>query len=231
MLGTIVNSITIIIGAIIGVIIKKGIKESYKTIVMDGIGLSVIVIGIMGAIKSENIILVIISIALGGILGELIAIEKKLDNLGNSLEKRLGAKDSNFSKGFVTASLIFCVGAMAIIGSLEAGIQGDYSTLFAKSIIDGITSLIFASTLGIGVAFSSISVFIYQGIITFFANSVKDLLTFEVIREMSAIGGILIMGIGINILGLKKIKVGNLLPAVFIPIIYYIFTNIVKIIR
>ena len=129
MLGTIVNSITIIIGAIIGVIIKKGIKESYKTTIMDGIGLSVIVIGIMGAIKSENIILVIVSITLGGILGELIGIEKKLDNLGNTLEKRLGGKDSNFSKGFVTASLIFCVGAMAIIGSLEAGIQGDYSTL------------------------------------------------------------------------------------------------------
>ena len=231
MLGTIVNSITIIIGAIIGVIIKKGIKESYKTTIMDGIGLSVIVIGIMGAIKSENIILVIVSITLGGILGELIGIEKKLDNLGNTLEKRLGGKDSNFSKGFVTASLIFCVGAMAIIGSLEAGIQGDYNTLFAKSIIDGITSIVFASTLGIGVAFSSISVFIYQGIITIFANSVKDLLTIDVIREMSAIGGILIMAIGINILGLKKIKVGNLLPAVFIPIMYSIFLNLVSFIR
>lgn len=231
MIGTIVNSIAIIVGAIIGVIIKKGIKDSYKTTIMDGIGLSVIVIGLMGAIKSENIILVIASIVIGGILGELIGIERKLDNIGNSLQKKLGARDSNFSEGFVTASLIFCVGAMAIIGSLEAGIQGDYNTLFAKSIIDGITSIIFASTLGIGVAFSSIAVFIYQGTITIFANSVKGLLTPEVIREMSAIGGILIMAIGINVLELKKIKVGNLLPAVFIPVIYYILTNLVDLVR
>lgn len=229
MLGTIINSIAIIVGAIIGVIIKKGIKESYKTTIMDGVGLSVIVIGLMGAIKTENIILVIGSIVIGGILGEFIAIEKKLDKLGNSLQEKIGAKDSDFSKGFVTTSLIYCVGAMAIIGSLEAGIQGDYTTLFAKSILDGITAIIFASSLGIGVAFSSISVFVYQGIITVFANSAKDLLLPEVIIEMSAVGGILIMAIGINILELKKIKVGNLLPAVFIPIIYYIFMSIVKI--
>ena len=231
MLGTIINSISIIIGGIIGVVIKKGIKESYKTTIMDGIGLTVIIIGVMGAIKTENIILLIGSIVVGGILGEFIAIEKKLDNIGNSLQNKLGSKDSNFSQGFVTASLIFCVGAMAIIGSLEAGIQGDYNTLFAKSIIDGITSIIFASTLGIGVAFSSIPVFLYQGSITLLANSVKDLLTPEVINEMSAVGGMLIMAIGINILGLKKIKVGNLLPAVFIPIIYSIFVSLIKIAR
>lgn len=231
MIGTIVNSIAIIVGAIIGVIIKKGIKDSYKTTIMDGIGLSVVVIGLMGAIKSENIILVIASIVIGGVLGEFIGVERRLDNLGNSLQKKLGARDNNFSEGFVTASLIFCVGAMAIIGSLEAGIQGDYNTLFAKSIIDGITSIIFASTFGIGVAFSSIAVFIYQGIITIFANSVKGLLTPEVIREMSAVGGILIMAIGINVLELKKIKVGNLLPSVFIPVIYYILTTLVKFAR
>ncbi len=231
MLGTIINSISIIIGGIIGVVIKKGIKESYKTTIMDGIGLTVIIIGVMGAIKTENIILLIGSIVVGGILGEFIAIEKKLDNIGNSLQNKLGSKDSNFSQGFVTASLIFCVGAMAIIGSLEAGIQGDYNTLFAKSIIDGITSIIFASTLGIGVAFSSIPVFLYQGSITLLANSVKDLLTPQVINEMSAVGGMLIMAIGINILGLKKIKVGNLLPAVFIPIIYSIFVSLIKIAR
>ena len=231
MLGTIINSISIIIGGIIGVVIKKGIKESYKTTIMDGIGLTVIIIGVMGAIKTENIILLIGSIVVGGILGEFIAIEKKLDNIGNSLQNKLGSKDSSFSQGFVTASLIFCVGAMAIIGSLEAGIQGDYNTLFAKSIIDGITSIIFASTLGIGVAFSSIPVFLYQGSITLLANSVKDLLTPQVINEMSAVGGMLIMAIGINILGLKKIKVGNLLPAVFIPIIYSIFVSLIKIAR
>lgn len=227
MLGTMVNVIAIIVGALFGIIIKKGIKDDYKNTIMDGIGLAVIIIGIMGGIKSDNIILVIGSIVVGSILGEIVDIENKLDNLGNSLQKRFGGKDSNFSKGFVTASLVYCVGAMAIVGSLESGIQGNHQTLFAKSILDGISAIIFASTLGIGVAFSSIPVFIYQGSITLLANSAKSLLTPEVINEMSAVGGILIMAIGINILGIKKIKVGNMLPAVFIPIIYYLLVNLI----
>lgn len=231
MLGTIVNALAIIAGALLGIAIKKGIKDDYKNTIMDGIGLTVVIIGIMGGIKSENIILVIGSIVVGSILGEIIGVEDKLDQLGDSLQKRFGGKDSNFSKGFVTASLVYCVGAMAIVGSLESGILGNHQTLFAKSILDGISAIIFASTLGIGVAFSAIPVFIYQGSITLLANSVKSLLTPEVINEMSAVGGILIMAIGINILGIKKIKVGNMLPAVFIPIIYYVLANLVYIAR
>lgn len=229
MLGTIVNALAIIVGALLGIAIKKGIKDDYKNTIMDGIGLTVVIIGIMGGIKSENIILVIGSIVVGSILGEIIGVEDKLDKLGNSLQKGFGGKDSNFSKGFVTASLVYCVGAMAIVGSLESGILGNHETLFAKSILDGISAIIFASTLGIGVAFSAIPVFIYQGSITLLANSVKSLLTPEVINEMSAVGGILIMAIGINILGIKKIKVGNMLPAVFIPIIYYVLANLIYI--
>lgn len=228
MLGTIVNVIAIIGGALLGIIIKRGIKEEYKNTIMDGIGLAVITIGIMGAIESKNIMLVIASIVVGSIIGEIIKIEDRLDNLGDSLQNKFGGKDSNFSKGFVTASLVYCVGAMAIVGALESGIQGNHETLFAKSILDGISSIIFSSTLGIGVAFSSIPVLIYQGGITLLANLVKDLLTPEVINEMSAVGSILIMAIGINILGIKKIKVGNMLPAIFIPIFYYIGVNLVK---
>lgn len=231
MLGTIVNSLSIIIGSLIGISIKRGIKEEYKSTIMDGIGLTVIIIGIMGSIKSDNIILLIGSIVLGSIIGEALRIETKLNNLGDSLESKFGGDDSNFSRGFVTASLVYCVGAMAIVGSLESGIAGNHETLFAKSILDGISSIIFASTLGIGVAFSAIPVAIYQGGITILANSVKDLLTPMVINEMSAVGGILIMAIGINILNIKKIKVGNMLPAVFIPIIYYLLINLVNIIR
>lgn len=231
MLGTIVNSLSIIIGSLIGIGIKRGIKEEYKSTIMDGIGLTVIIIGIMGSIKSDNIILLIGSIVLGSIIGEALRIETKLNNLGDSLESKFGGDDSNFSRGFVTASLVYCVGAMAIVGSLESGIAGNHETLFAKSILDGISSIIFASTLGIGVAFSAIPVAIYQGGITILANSVKDLLTPMVINEMSAVGGILIMAIGINILNIKKIKVGNMLPAVFIPIIYYLLINLVNIIR
>ncbi|MFA5576125.1 MAG: DUF554 domain-containing protein [Tissierellaceae bacterium] len=231
MLGTIVNVAAVIGGSIIGILLKKGIKEKYKDTVMDGIALAVLVIGIMGSIKSENLILVIASIVIGSVVGEIVGIEDKLDGLGNSLQMKFGGRDSNFSKGFVTASLVFCVGAMAIVGALESGIQGNHETLFAKSVIDGFSSIIFASTLGIGVAFSSIAILIYQGGITLMANMVKDLLTPEVINEMSAIGSILIMAIGINILGLKKIKVGNMLPAIFIPILYYALANIVSFAR
>lgn len=222
MLGTVVNSIAIILGSLLGVIIKQGIEDRYKKIVMDGIGLSVVIIGIAGGIKSENSILVIISIVLGSIIGETIDIERKLNSLGDNMEKKLGRGDNNFSNGFVTASLVYCVGAMAIVGALESGLLGNHSTLFAKSILDGISSIIFASTLGIGVAFSAIAVFIYQGLIVLFATYLKDFLTSEVILEMSAVGGILIMAIGLNILDFKKIKVGNMLPAIFIPLIYYV---------
>lgn len=231
MLGTIVNSIAIIIGSLIGVLLNKGIKDDYKNTIMDGISLTVIVIGISSGIKSGNIILVISSIVLGSVIGEAIGIERKLDNLGNTLQKAVGGKDSNFSKAFVTASLVYCVGAMAIVGSLESGIQGNHNTLFAKSMLDGVSAIIFASTLGIGVAFSAIAVFIYQGIITLSSSLIKDVFTPEVINEMSAVGGILIMAIGINILEIKEIKVGNMLPAIFIPILYFFGMNIIRIIR
>lgn len=227
MLGTIVNSIAIIGGSILGILLRNGIKDEYKSTIMDGIGLSVVIIGIIGGIKSENIILVIASIVIGGLIGEVIGIEKKLDNLGDKLQKSFAKGDSNFTKGFVTSSLVYCIGAMAIIGALESGIQGNHETLFAKSILDGISAIIFGSTLGIGVTFSAIPVFLYQGTITLLSNSIKDILTPEVINEMSAVGGVLIMAIGINILEIKKIKIGNLLPAVFVPLIYYVFTLII----
>ncbi|PHS35573.1 MAG: hypothetical protein COA82_03835 [Alkaliphilus sp.] len=222
MLGTIVNAIAIIIGGSLGVLLKKGIPQNYKNTIMQGIALSVFVIGMSGALKSNNILLVIFSIAIGSIIGEKLGIENKLDQVGNWLESKLSSKYGNVAKGFVTASLVYCVGAMAIVGSLESGMTGDHSTLFAKSLLDGISSILFASTLGIGVVFSSIAVFIYQGTITLFASLIGGLLTEAVILEMSAIGGILIMGISINILEIKKISVGNMLPAMFIPILYQI---------
>lgn len=226
MLGTVVNSVAIIVGALFGVFIKKGIKDEYKSTIMDGIGLSVMIIGIMGGIKTQNLILVIGSIVLGSIIGEIIKIEDRLEKLGSNMEKRFGKGDSSFSKGFVTASLVYCIGAMAIVGALESGLTGNHETLFAKSILDGISAIIFASTLGIGVAFSAIPVFIYQGGITLLSNIVKDLMTPEVINEMSSVGGILILAIGINILGIKKIRIGNMLPAIFIPIIYYLIVSL-----
>ena len=142
MLGSIVNAVSIVLGSVLGILINKGIKEEYKKIVMEAVGLTVVIMGITSAIKSENLILVIISMVLGSIIGQAIGIQDKLDKLGNRLEERFGKEESNFSKGFVTASLVYCIGAMAIIGSLESGITGDHSTLFAKSVLDGITAVI-----------------------------------------------------------------------------------------
>lgn len=224
MLGNLANAFAIIIGSLIGVFLKDRFKESYKDIIMSSIGLAVLVIGISGAIKTENMLLVVISLVIGSILGEWFKIEDKLESIGKFIEGKVGSGGSNISNGFVTASLIYCVGAMAIVGALESGLTGNNQTLIVKAILDGVTSIIFSSTLGIGVAFSSLSVLAYQGLITLTANTMKIFLTDPVITEMSAVGGVLIMGIGVNLLGLKKIKIGNMLPAIFIPIIYYIFS-------
>lgn len=226
MLGNYVNTLTIILGSILGLLVHKGLKEEYKAIVMQAIGLSVLFIGATTAIggllnpESESI-LFIISLVIGGIVGEIIGIEKGLEKLGLLLQRKVGSGEHNIARGFVTASLIFCVGTMAIIGSLESGLRGNYDMLFAKSVLDGITAMILATTLGIGVIFSAAAVFLYQGAIILFASSLEPFLTTQVILEISIIGGILILGIGLNMMEIKKIKTANLLPAIFVPVIYY----------
>lgn len=222
MLGTIVNTVAIIAGGILGVFLTKGIPESYKTTIMQGLGLSVFVIGLSGALETSNILVMISSVVIGTIIGEAIKIEYGLEKLGLWIEGKLGAKEGGVAKGFVTASLVYCIGAMAIMGALESGLTGNHEILFAKALIDGVSAIIFASTLGIGVALSGAAVFVYQGLITITATFMKPFLVESVIAEMSAIGGLLIIGIASNIMEVKRIKVGNMLPAVFIPIIYYI---------
>lgn len=226
MLGTIVNSATIIIGALIGILFKKGIKEDYKNTIMDGIGLSVLVIGVSNALEFENLVVVIVSIVIGSIIGELIDINNRLNNLGDKLQSKFKNEEGNFSKGFVTASLVYCVGAMAIVGAIQSGLTGNHQTLYAKAVLDGITAIVFASTLGIGVMFSSLAVFLYQGIITIFASSLSLILTEIAINEISSVGGILIMAIGINLLGLKEIKIANMLPSIAIPLVYYFLLSL-----
>lgn len=221
MLGTIVNSIAIIVGGLLGIFLKRGIPERYKLTIMQGIGLSALVIGLLGALDTDNMLLMVISIVVGTIIGEAIKIEDRLEGLGKLLEARFGSKESGIVKGFVTASLIYCIGAMAIMGALESGLTGNHEILFTKSILDGITSIIFASSLGIGVVLSSLAVFIYQGLITLGAAFIKPFLVGDVIKEMSSVGGLLIVAISFNILEIKKIRVGNMLPAIFIPIFYY----------
>lgn len=220
MLGTVVNTVAILVGGLLGLAFKHGIKEHYAAIIMKGVALSVVLIGLKGALAAEDLMLVIFSMVAGATLGTFFRIEERLEGLGDQLEKRFQKGGGQFSKGFVTASLLFCVGSMAIVGALESGLLGRHDTLFAKSVLDGITSVIFASTLGVGVLFSAASVFLYQGAIAMGAGLLKDVLTDPVVANMSAVGGLLIFGLGINMLLDEKIKVGNMLPAVIMPIFF-----------
>lgn len=228
MFGTIVNTAAIIAGSIIGMILKGGIPRQYSETVMQAIGLAVILIGVKGALKSDELLLIIFSLAIGSVVGEMLKIEERLENLGKWLESRLSKAGDGFSKGFVTASLLFCVGSMAIVGSLESGMTGNHQTLFAKSVLDGVSSIVFASSLGVGVLFSAFSVLVYQGLIALGASLIAKFLTPSVIAEMSAVGGLLIMAVGFNILEFKRIKVGNMLPAIFIPLIYFMITQLLQ---
>ncbi len=216
MFGTIVNAGVIVAGALLGIMFRKGIPEKSKTTILQGIGLAVILVGLKMAITVNNELLVIISLALGGLLGEIMRIDHHLNRIAMALQKLVGASEGNFVKGFVSASLIYCVGAMAIMGSLEGGLTGTYKILYIKSALDFVTSIILGSSMGIGVAFSALPVFIYQGTITLMASGIKEFLTDTVTLYMTATGGLLIVGIGINILGIKEINVANLLPAIFV---------------
>ncbi len=222
MIGTIVNAFAIIAGSLLGLLLKKGIPEGYKKTVMQALSLAVILIGIKSALQTDDILIVIISLAVGSVIGEFVGIESGLEKLGEWIEGRFSTENGSVSKGFVTASLVYCVGSMAIVGSFESGLTGNHQTLFAKSALDGISAIIFASSMGIGVLLSFIPVFLYQGLLTVTAGLIKPFLVASVIAQMSATGGLLIAAIGINLLGIVKIRVGNMLPAIFIPLVYYL---------
>ncbi|WP_419393162.1 DUF554 domain-containing protein [Cytobacillus praedii] len=220
LLGTLVNGLLIIVGTIIGKRLNR-IPENMKGTVMYAIGLAVMVLGLQMGLKGENFLIVILSLVFGAVIGEYFALEDKLNALGNWLEKKLGSSDQgSISQGFVTATLIFVIGAMAIIGALDSGISGDHDVLYTKSIIDGFTALILATTLGIGVLFSAFPVVIYQGLIALFAMQIDRFVPTELmnsfITEMTATGGVMIFAIGLNLAGITKIRVANLLPAILV---------------
>lgn len=221
MLGTVVNVCAILLGCALGLLLRKGLPQRLRDTVMQGLGLCVILIGLSGAIGTSDTMCVIISVVLGGLLGAAVNVEKRLENLGNLAQQKLARGGDGFARGFVTASVVYCVGAMAIMGALDSGLKSDHATLVAKSALDGISAIIFASTLGPGVALSALTVLIYQGSITLMAGWLKPLLTDVIITEMSAVGGLLIVGIGLNMLFDKHIAVGNLLPAIFVPMAYF----------
>ncbi len=221
MLGTYVNTLAIIAGSLLGLALRGGISQKTAASVMHAIGLAVVLIGLRGAFKTEALLLVIGSLAAGTLVGEYLKIEDRLEALGNRMGTLFRSGGEGFAAGFVTASLVYCVGAMAIVGSLESGLSGNHQTLFAKSALDGVASVIFASSLGVGVLFSSITVLVYQGGITLAASFARQFLTAAVVTETTAVGGLLILAIGINLLEIRKLKVGNMLPALFAPLLYY----------
>jgi uncharacterized protein len=220
LLGTLVNGLLIIIGTLLGKAFHR-IPEGMKVTVMYAIGLSVMVLGLQMGLKSENFLIVIISLVVGAVSGEWLRLEDKLNDLGQWLERKVGSSGKgSIAEGFVTATLIFVIGAMAILGALDSGIRGDHDVLYTKSLIDGFTALILTTTLGIGVIFSAIPVVLYQGLIALFATQidrvVPQALMDQFIVEMTATGGVMIFAIGLNLTGITKIKVANLLPGIVV---------------
>lgn len=224
MLAVFVNTAAIILGGLLGLLFGGRLKEEHTKTIISGLGLCTIVIGITGAIGTTHILLVILCLVAGTIVGELLKLESRLDSVGDWLKAKVAKNGgSRFTEGFVSTSLLFCVGSMAIMGSFDAGLRGDYSTIFAKSALDGIMAVTFAATMGLGVVFSAACVFLYQGALTLLASVVEPLLSAQVITEMSAVGGVMLIATGINIAGLAKerIRVGNMLPALIFPAIWF----------
>ena len=219
MTGTFVNTGAVVAGSLLGVMIGKRLPDRVKTIVMQALGLSVILIGLQMALSGTRPLLVIGSLLLGAVTGELMDIEGRIAVVGEWLKRRFQSESSTFVQGFVTASILYCTGAMVIVGSIRDGTVGDPSILYIKSLLDGVASIAFASSLGVGVAFSALSVFAIQGAITLLASKLAFLQSPGVIEAVTATGGLLILGIGINILEIKQIRVGNLVPALVYAIL------------
>ena len=218
-IGTIINVLAIIAGGSIGLILNKHFPEKIKAIVFQAIGLFTIVIGLQMAIKTDNPLIMVFSLIIGGIIGEFLNLEKKIDNVSESIKLKLKIKDNGFTQGIVTSFLLFCVGSMTIVGSISEGISGDRTLLLTKSILDGFSSIALASSFGIGVIFSAFPVLVFQGGLTLLAGLFQNFIKAQIITQLTAVGGVLILGIGINLLGIKKINVINLLPSLIIVVL------------
>lgn len=221
MIGVLINVIAIVIGSGLGILVKKGIPYRISEAMMKGLGFCTLYIGWSGSLKGSNTLVLIISMAIGTMIGEGFDLDAKLNGFAEKLEAKFHKGDGKVSmaEGFTAASLLFCVGAMTVVGSMQAGLSGDYEMLFTKSVLDFISSMVFASSLGIGVMLSAVFVFIFQGSIVVLAQIVAPFLTDAVVAEMTCIGSVLIFALGLNMVGITKFKVLNYLPALFLPIV------------
>ncbi len=231
MIATFINAALVLLGSIIGLLFKNKISDRFSQVITQALALCVAGIGISNVLQSTDTLCVIICLVLGTLIGEALKIEERLDGAGEFLRRKLiksgEGGNSRFTEGFVTATLLYCIGAMAITGSIEAGLNHNYSIIISKGVIDGVTSISFAAAMGVGVAFSVIPLTVYQGAITLLATVVGPYLGETVIAAMTATGGTLIMGLAVNMLNIPnvKIKVGNMLPAIFLPIAYIPFVE------
>lgn len=227
MLGVLVNTIAIVIGAIIGVIFKKALSEKVTSAVMISMGIATFIIGLQAALKVEKTLLLVISIAVGTAIGTIIDIDKYVNKLGEYLKKVFASKSKSessakFAEAFASSSILFAVGAMSVLGSIDAGLKHDYNILFIKSTMDFVASIMYTASLGIGVAFSAITIFVFQGLVALFASNLKFLVDNPgMMNEFSAVGNLLVMTIGLNLMGVTKVKVANMLPAIVIVLILY----------
>jgi uncharacterized membrane protein YqgA involved in biofilm formation len=231
MTGTIINVAAIIVGSLIGILFGARLSDKLKSTIIAGMGIFLVAMGIQMFLKTENSLIVLGAVLIGTLLGEWWRIEDGLHKLGEFLERKFSRGDdedgsNKFIRGFMTASLLFCIGPVAILGSIQDGLTGDYNLLVVKSVLDGFASIAFASTLGIGVAFSSLIILVYQGAISLLATQLDAIVTASMMNELTATGGLLLVGIGISsLLELKKIRVGNMLPALFVaPLIVWILS-------
>lgn len=229
MIAVLVNVATVLLGSAIGLIFKNKINEKFTKAVISALALVTILIGLDSALDTADILCIIVCMALGTVLGELMHIDDGIEGAGNLIKRKLlkgkGA-ENRFTEGFVTACIVFCVGSMTIMGSFEAGINGNNSIIYAKSALDFVSSMMFAATMGLGVPFAALFVLVFQGALTLLASVLAAFLSAAVVTEMSAVGGVILVGMGINMLelGPRRIKVANMLPAIFLPIAYMPFS-------
>ncbi len=230
MIAVLVNCASVIAGSLVGLIFCKKINDSLSDIVCSGAGVVTMVIGFQMAFQYKSIVILALSVIMGGIIGSWLDIDGKILALGKFLEKKFGKKEEqnskqNFAYAFLNSSVLFCVGAMAVLGSFNAGINKDYTLIFTKSILDGFMAIVFAAAMGVGTAFSALTVLVYQGLLTLCSTWIAPYVTEEMLTELSAVGGAAIVMIGINLLKLRTIKTANYLPAIVLAVVFVIIKN------
>lgn len=223
MIGTFVNVATVVAGSLLGLLFHSRVPERFVKIAFNGIGIFTLVLGMSMALETEQPLFMVFSIILGSLIGEALELDRRLNNMSEMVKKSVGSKSDGFSNGLITAFLLFCMGSMTIMGAINEGISGDYNLLLTKSLMDGFAALALASTLGAGVLFSAVPLFLYQGGLTLLAAQLQLFFTDAMITELSGVGGLLLIALGLNILDLKKIKVTNMLPSLIIIVVFSVF--------